>query len=419
MNEEKGTITETEELILTIREKAGLSESDSREYREVRQKLLETELKEEDFSSEVLFRWYETIRKVPAEAFVSGIKTRMTVSMTSYPARINAAAEALKGIYDQSRKADRVLLWLAEEQFPGKEKDLPEPLTEQINENKAEIRWCEDLKSHKKYFFALQEDTDGVTVTVDDDLIYAPDMLEMLFLSWLRHPKAISAVRTHYMAVSEEGKILPYKYWVKETDARIDRPDMRLFATTGAGTLYPAGVIGKEWFDRDVIRKTCLTADDLWMKAAETIQGIPVVQACRSRGLKYVAGSQEESLWALNREENDTQMQRILDWSAEKYGKGTLEQKLAGAGLAEYACYACSETDKLKAKLKKTYEEKSGLIRENKTVKKELSSANNLVKKTQKKLDTAQGELDRIHQTTTYKIWRKVIEPIHSAIKKK
>ena len=351
---------EAEELIREIRE--GKAER----YPEIRERLLETELTEEAFSSEVLFRWYETIRKVPAEAFAARARTRITVSMTSWPGRIAFAAEALKGIYAQTRKADRILLWLAEEQFPGKEADLPDALAEQVREGLAEIRWCEDLKSHKKYFFALQENTDGVTVTADDDLVYVPEMLELLYLSWLRHPEAVSAMRTHYMAVSDNGEILPYAYWVKETDARIDVPDLLLFATTGAGTLYPAGIIGKEWFDREAVRETCLTADDLWMKAAEAMLDIPVVQACRNRGLKYVPGSQEGTLWEANREGNDAQVKKILDWVSGKYGPGALEKKLAaaGGGLAAYAFFAGNDTEKWKAKLKQTYREKSELNRE-------------------------------------------------------
>ena len=106
MNEEKKKAAEAERLIQEIRK--GKAEV----YPEVRKQLLKTELSEADFSSEVLFRWYKTIRKVAPEEFSVRTGVRMTVSMTSWPGRISAAAEALKGIYDQSRKADRVLLWL-------------------------------------------------------------------------------------------------------------------------------------------------------------------------------------------------------------------------------------------------------------------------------------------------------------------
>ncbi len=382
----------------------GIREGKTEEYPEVREQLLGMELSEEDFSSEVLFRWYETIRKVPAEEFSARADVRMTVSMTSWTGRIHAAAEALKTIHAQSRKADRVILWLAEEQFPGREADLPEALAEQVREGLTEIRWCEDLKSHKKYFFILQENTDGVTVTVDDDLAYAPDLLELLYLSWLRHPEAVSAARTHYMAVSEAGKILPYEYWIKTTDTRIGRPDMLLFATTGAGTLYPAGIIGKEWFDREAIRETCLTADDLWMKAAEVMQGTPVVQACRNKGLKYIPGSQEETLWETNRDENDEQLRKILDWIAGKYGAGAFERKLTAGredGFAEYAYYACDGTEKLRERVRQVSAERSEL---NRKYHNEKRRANAL----QAERDGMAAELEKIHRTVAYKVWKRV-----------
>ncbi len=41
-----------------------------------------------------------------------------------------------------------VILYLAEEQFPNKEADLPGKLLK-FKENGLTIKWCEDLKSYK------------------------------------------------------------------------------------------------------------------------------------------------------------------------------------------------------------------------------------------------------------------------------
>ena len=34
------------------------------------------------------------------------------------------------------------------------------------------IRFCEDLKAHKKYYYAFKEYPDDIVITVDDDVIY-------------------------------------------------------------------------------------------------------------------------------------------------------------------------------------------------------------------------------------------------------
>ena len=72
---------------------------------------------------------------------------RLVVSLTSYPARLGTLDQVLATIYAQTRQADEILLWLAREQFPGLEKDLPEALLALVEEKKLTVRWCADLTS--------------------------------------------------------------------------------------------------------------------------------------------------------------------------------------------------------------------------------------------------------------------------------
>lgn len=398
-------IRETEQLIQEIRD--GKREK----YPEIREQLLEMELKEEDFPSEVLFRWYETIRKVEPEDFAARAGVRMTVSVTSWPGRIEAVPEALKSVYAQSKKPEEVILWLAEDAFPGKDTHLPELLRIWQEEKKLTIRWCEDLKPHKKYFWILQENKEGLTVTVDDDLLYAPDVLEMLWLSWLRHPKAVSAMRVHLMAVAEGRRLLPYREWVMETDAEPDRPGMELFATTGAGTLYPPGLLGERFFDKQAILDTCLMADDLWMKANELMEGIPVVLACRNRGLHFVPGSQEDTLWTSNREKNDEQWEKIRALIDKREGEGALEKKLSEVSLEQYSMHASRRADVLQERLAEVRTDRSRQIREKGELREKL-------REMREDRDRLAAELDRLHATLTFKIWRRTVEPIKKRFEK-
>ena len=75
----------------------------------------------------------------------------LTVSLTSFPARIDGVSAILETIYSQTRRPDRVVLWLAKEQFPEKEAELPEALIQLTEENLLEIRWCErDIMPYKR-----------------------------------------------------------------------------------------------------------------------------------------------------------------------------------------------------------------------------------------------------------------------------
>lgn len=59
---------------------------------------------------------------------------RVIVSMTSYPARISNVGKSIYLLLTkQIRKPDEIHLWLAEPEFPNKEKDLPQDLQAMLN----------------------------------------------------------------------------------------------------------------------------------------------------------------------------------------------------------------------------------------------------------------------------------------------
>ena len=67
---------------------------------------------------------------------------KVIASMTSFPARIEYVHIALKSLMTQSYKPDRIVLWLAEEQFP--EHHLPQQLLT-LQDYGLESNWCADV----------------------------------------------------------------------------------------------------------------------------------------------------------------------------------------------------------------------------------------------------------------------------------
>ena len=103
--------------------------------------------------------------RAPALLIGQGGGRPVVVGLTSYPARIATVHRAVRSLFGQTRLPDKIVLYLAAQDFPGREKDLPEPLTSMLWHD-FEIRWVEkDLKSHKKYYWALEEFADGLVVT--------------------------------------------------------------------------------------------------------------------------------------------------------------------------------------------------------------------------------------------------------------
>lgn len=255
----------------------------------------------------------ETIICMQSDAINREVRDeKIIVSMTSFPARIRFVPVTLERLMNQTVKPDRIILWLSEDNFPNKENDLPYRLL-QMRSRGLEIKWCKgDDKSYKKLLPALLDFPKDLLITVDDDLVYDVDLIENLYEGHRMFPDAIIASRVHKIVFDSEGNIAPYKEWEKEINFDIYEPRTDLFATTGAGTLFPPNSLNEEVFNLDSIRELCPHADDIWTKVMSVMNGTKIVHTGKNRRLRYVEGTQDERLWDLNEEGNDVQLKSIL-----------------------------------------------------------------------------------------------------------
>jgi len=93
-------------------------------------------------------------------------------------------------IFWRSLPPDKFILWLNDEFFPRREEDLPRDLLE-LREFGLTIDWCENLRPHTKYFYALENYPDDLIVTADDDNFYLPDWLKILYEEHLKYPDCL------------------------------------------------------------------------------------------------------------------------------------------------------------------------------------------------------------------------------------
>lgn len=257
------------------------------------------------------------------------ISTEVIVSLTSYPARIKCVSSVIDSIFKQTVKVDKVLLWLAEEQFPDKEKNLPIDLLDQRKYG-LEIHWCDDLKPHKKYYYTMKEFPESIVITIDDDVYYCKELVETLLTSYVHYPFAVSAMRAHLITFSDNGEIESYSNWKREF-AEVGIPSMALCATGVGGVLYPPGIMHEELFNKERIEKLCICADDLWLKVMQILAYCPVVVAAKPKKLIYLEDSQNEALWKLNDISggNDKQLLSILQFYNFYFGQhDTIIQRL-------------------------------------------------------------------------------------------
>lgn len=223
-------------------------------------------------------------------------RERIIASLTSYPGRIDVVYYAIKSIMLQTCKPDRIILWLAESQFP--EKMLPSKLLS-LQKKGLEIKYCEDLRSHKKYFHALQEQKpDELIITFDDDIIYNTYTIERAIKKHQEFPKAIVANYVRKIFVEENGMLGSYSKWGKPDNKK---PSMEVSPLTGSGCLYPYGCMPQETFRWDIIQQDALNADDIWIGFMSKILDTPIVETdMRATRFSGVGSSQDTSLYSEN-----------------------------------------------------------------------------------------------------------------------
>lgn len=251
-------------------------------------------------------------------------KRRVIVSLTSYPPRIDTVWQSLRSIFSQSYLPDKIVLYLAESDFPNREADLPSSLLDMLWCD-FEIRWVDaDLKPHKKWYWAFSDFKDDLVVTIDDDLIYRRTMIEELVAAHEAHPDSVIASRTHVITLDSNVAVLPYNQWILEAGhahpGLVGVESHRLFATTGAGTLFDPRLFPEWVFDRDLIERYCLMADDVWLKLAELAAGVPIVAATSEQLLTYVPDTQDVALCHQNLGEggNDVYLASLIEVLASK-----------------------------------------------------------------------------------------------------
>ena len=257
-------------------------------------------------------RWYE---KHPSKKYGLNRKAReqkVIVSFTSYPRRIKDVWLVAETLLRQSVKPDEVILWLADSQFDGLQSLPPRLLA--LQERGLTIRFCDDLRSHKKYYYALQEHPNDLVILADDDMFYPRDTLKKLMKLHEKYPQDICCLTTQ--VIDPGFQSMPSLWRNPRLNERSFQHTDRVQTFTGSGTLIPPGALPMEAFDRAVFERICLHADDLWITFMAHRKGTKLTTLKNWRPFPVtIYGTAEGSLYYINAEDgqNDVQWQNLLD----------------------------------------------------------------------------------------------------------
>ena len=237
---------------------------------------------------------------------------QVIVSLTSYPGRINIVWQSIESILHQTFKPSKVILWLATDQIPNTN-HLPSSL-KRLMKRGLLIEFREDIRPHKKYYYAMKEYPDSIIITIDDDVLYPSDMIKNFVDFHHRYPYSVICNGTRLIKSDENG-FAKYKEWKNWHATEIESiPRYDILPLGVMGVLYPPKSLNERVFDVDLIRRLCLNADDLWLKAMAIKQKTTsVLTNSYSRPFIEIQNSQATSLMATNvtQNQNDKQVAAI------------------------------------------------------------------------------------------------------------
>lgn len=206
------------------------------------------------------FQWFFSKNRLSNNCLdYSKRNPEIIVSLTSFPERINFVHKTIKSILNQKNiKPNSIELWLAEEQFPNKDQDLPVNLLK-LKKLGLDICWCTDLKSYKKLIPALEKHPNSIIVTADDDIYYTNQWLEKLYKEYLRDPSIIHCHRaTKFYIELRKFKTIPGGYNFYENPSFLNK------LVGIGGVLYPPKSLHSDIFKYNLFMKLAPTNDDIW-----------------------------------------------------------------------------------------------------------------------------------------------------------
>lgn len=225
-----------------------------------------------------------------------GDDPKVIVSLTSFPKRIKEIHLCIKTLLNQAYKPDAVILWLANEQFPNGEADLPQKLLK-LKKYGLTIQWCNDIRSYKKLIPALEKYPEAVIITTDDDVYYKKDWLAGLMQAHEQYPNKVCCYRGAKIAF-ENGEF--FRYPVVAGSCYCEATILHQQTGVG-GVLYPPHCLAEDILREDIFMEIAPTNDDLWFWIMGVLNGTKVrMLNNNSFQLFYVGETQLYSLTSIN-----------------------------------------------------------------------------------------------------------------------
>lgn len=204
----------------------------------------------------------------------------VVISLTSFPKRFSTLWLVIESLKHQTIIPFKIILYLSRQEVRGKD-ELPNSLLRE-EDDKFEIRFRDEkMRAHGKYYFAMCDFPNKNIVTVDDDIIYSPKMLESLLQGHADFPKDVITNCSRQILIDSNGDIETYENWrhINDSDVSTGYCKYDLLIPMGVGgVLYPRNTLYKDVLNFELAKKLSYLADDLWLFAQTVLAGRKVIK---------------------------------------------------------------------------------------------------------------------------------------------
>lgn len=242
------------------------------------------------------------------------------VCLTSFPIRIHVVWLVIECLLRQQLPPSLIVLYLSKKQFPN-QSAINASFSCYVTAGVLQIRWVdEDIRSHKKYWYAVNDFANKDIITVDDDIMYQSDTISLLYESKMAYPYTIPSLYTHQIIRNKNGEVLPYSLWGGYSKcyniAQVDA-----FFGSGGGTYFPNGSLQDANQPIEVINNICPLADDIWLNAIIRLNKYVVFPVCK-RGVSSWGNKHNETLSSINngQRRNDEQLSSVIRYFEGRWG---------------------------------------------------------------------------------------------------
>jgi hypothetical protein len=198
------------------------------------------------------------------EALQAGRKSEAIVSLTSFPQRIGVVWLVIECLLRQTRVPKKIVIYLSRNQFPTAE-SIPDTI-KAYPSDVVELRLVEgDIRSHKKYWYTIEDFKGCPIVLVDDDIIYDSHLIEDLEDASTLYEKVIACCWGVNMKWNPDGTPKPYSQWAGIP--KVGEISDSFFYGSGGGTYFPIGSLEGSHQPKEDIMRVCPMADDIWLNA--------------------------------------------------------------------------------------------------------------------------------------------------------